>query len=88
MPLDVEIDFALDIADPHADAGRGAGRDLVHHLARVAGRVGVRDVRRHQRDAGLIDLQAGESRRERLRETHGPAPVTDNRRSFGGPITE
>src|SRR4029078_7801457 len=31
FPLDVEIDFALDIADPHADAGRGAGRDLVHH---------------------------------------------------------
>ena len=39
-------------------------------------------------DAGLIDLQAGESRRERLRETHSPAPVTDSRRSSCSPITE
>ncbi len=58
---------------------RRAGRDLVHRFARIAGRVGVRDVRRHQRNAGLIDLQAGQSRRERLRETHSPAPVTDSR---------
>src|ERR1044072_4884368 len=71
LALQVLIELARDRGEPHADRQvAGGGRDLRGGFLDVTRRLGVRDVRRDQRQPGLRDAQAADGRSERLSETH------------------
>src|SRR6185295_5938590 len=71
LALQILVELAGDRREPYADRQvAGRGRDLRGGLLHVARRLGVRDIRRDQRQAGLRDAQAADGRGERLSETH------------------
>ena len=71
LPLQIDVELAIDGADPHADAIRaGRGRLLHQRLAHIAGRFGIRHVGSDERQRGLRGAQAGGRGVECLGQTH------------------